>query len=76
PSGLAEPSAADRALTQTLKSALALIDVRVLDHLVVTRRGSVSYYLTKNELQKNIYIKVSATDGFDNFTFLFLIFAF
>jgi DNA repair protein RadC len=43
PSGLAEPSAADRALTQTLKSALALIDVRVLDHLVVTRRGSVSF---------------------------------
>lgn len=43
PSDLAEPSAADRALTQTLKSALALIGVRVLDHLVVTRRGSVSF---------------------------------
>jgi DNA repair protein RadC len=35
PSGTAEPSRADEFLTQTLKSALALIDVRVLDHLVV-----------------------------------------
>ena len=43
PSGLAEPSAADRALTQTLKSALALVDVRVLDHLVVTRHSVVSF---------------------------------
>ena len=36
PSGAAEPSRADEFLTQTLKSALALVDVRVLDHLVVT----------------------------------------
>jgi DNA repair protein RadC len=35
PSGTSEPSAADRTLTQTLKDALALIDVRVLDHFVV-----------------------------------------
>jgi len=35
PSGLAEPSRADEFLTQTLKSALQLVDVRVLDHLVV-----------------------------------------
>lgn len=35
PSGLAEPSRADEFLTQTLRSALALVDVRVLDHLVV-----------------------------------------
>lgn len=35
PSGAAEPSRADELLTQTLKSALALVDVRVLDHLVV-----------------------------------------
>ncbi len=35
PSGVAEPSAADVALTQQLRSALALVDVRVLDHLVV-----------------------------------------
>ena len=37
PSGCAEPSRADEALTQTLKTALALIDVRVLDHMVVAR---------------------------------------
>ncbi|MDE2269156.1 MAG: DNA repair protein RadC [Thiomonas sp.] len=43
PSGLAEPSAADRALTLTLKAALALVDVRVLDHLVVTRHSVVSF---------------------------------
>lgn len=35
PSGCAEPSRADEALTQTLKSALSLVDVRVLDHLIV-----------------------------------------
>lgn len=35
PSGHAEPSAADRQITERLKSALALVDVRVLDHLVV-----------------------------------------
>jgi DNA repair protein RadC len=35
PSGAAQPSRADEALTQTLKSALALVDVRVLDHMVV-----------------------------------------
>jgi DNA repair protein RadC len=35
PSGSPEPSAADHALTQALKQALALVDVRVLDHFVV-----------------------------------------
>lgn len=35
PSGVAEPSAADRAITRRLRDALALVDVRVLDHLVV-----------------------------------------
>ena len=35
PSGSAQPSRADEALTQTLKAALALIDVRVLDHVIV-----------------------------------------
>ena len=34
-SGAAEPSRADEFLTQTLKTTLALVDVRVLDHLVV-----------------------------------------
>jgi DNA repair protein RadC len=37
PSGTAEPSRADEALTQSLKAALALVDVRVLDHFIVTR---------------------------------------
>ncbi|HZF84317.1 MAG TPA: DNA repair protein RadC [Burkholderiaceae bacterium] len=35
PSGSVEPSRADEALTQTLKAALALVDVRVLDHVIV-----------------------------------------
>jgi DNA repair protein RadC len=42
PSGLAQPSRADEALTQTLKSALALVDVRVLDHFIVTREQTRS----------------------------------
>ncbi|WP_137886477.1 DNA repair protein RadC [Pseudomonas sp. 2FE] len=35
PSGVAEPSQADRVLTQRLQEALALVDVRVLDHFIV-----------------------------------------
>lgn len=35
PSGAVTPSRADEALTQTLKAALALVDVRVLDHVIV-----------------------------------------
>lgn len=42
PSGVAEPSRADEYLTQTLKAALALVDVRVLDHLVVGQGQVVS----------------------------------
>ena len=42
PSGTAKPSRADEALTQTLKAALALVDVRVLDHFVVTSTQAVS----------------------------------
>ncbi|MDB5965345.1 MAG: replication and repair protein RadC [Polaromonas sp.] len=42
PSGAAKPSRADEALTQTLKAALALVDVRVLDHFVVTSTQAVS----------------------------------
>ncbi|MHB1589733.1 MAG: JAB domain-containing protein, partial [Metallibacterium scheffleri] len=42
PSGVAEPSAADVALTQTLKQALDLIGVRVLDHLVIGSGTPVS----------------------------------
>jgi DNA repair protein RadC len=43
PSGVAEPSRADEHLTQTLKSALALIDVKVLDHLIVGRDQAMSF---------------------------------
>jgi DNA repair protein RadC len=42
PSGVAEPSRADELLTQTLRSALALVDVRVMDHLIVGRGHVVS----------------------------------
>jgi len=43
PSGTLEPSAADKALTGALKAALALVDVRVLDHLVVSCAGCTSF---------------------------------
>lgn len=43
PSGVAEPSRADEALTHALQSALALIDVRVLDHIVVAASQAVSF---------------------------------
>ncbi len=43
PSGLAEPSRADELLTRALKDALALVDVRVLDHLIVAGHASVSF---------------------------------
>ena len=42
PSGIAQPSRADESITQTLKAALALVDVRVLDHFIVTATSSVS----------------------------------
>lgn len=43
PSGVAEPSEADRHITQQLTDALALVDVRVLDHVVVGDGASVSF---------------------------------
>lgn len=43
PSGVVKPSAADLALTQSLKHALALVDVRVLDHIVVGCRATFSF---------------------------------
>lgn len=42
PSGVAEPSQADLALTRHLKHALALVDIRLLDHLIVTAQSAVS----------------------------------
>jgi DNA repair protein RadC len=43
PSGVAEPSRADETLTQALKDALALVDVRVLDHFVVGTGQALSF---------------------------------
>lgn len=43
PSGIAEPSHADETLTQALKQALALVDVRVLDHFIVAGAGVLSF---------------------------------
>ena len=42
PSGNAQTSRADETVTQALKNALALVDVRVLDHFIVTATGAVS----------------------------------
>lgn len=43
PSGVAEPSRADEVLTRTLREALALVDIRVLDHFIVAGNTSVSF---------------------------------
>lgn len=43
PSGVAEPSMADRALTQALKSALSQLDLPVLDHLIVAGNRCFSF---------------------------------
>ena len=43
PSGVAEPSHADETLTRALAQALALVDVRVLDHLIVGRGAALSF---------------------------------
>jgi DNA repair protein RadC len=43
PSGVAEPSRADQALTDRLREALALVEVRVLDHIVVGDGETVSF---------------------------------
>jgi DNA repair protein RadC len=43
PSGVAEPSLQDQALTRTLAEALALIDVKVLDHFIVAPGAALSF---------------------------------
>ena len=43
PSGVAEPSRADELLTQSLKHALALVDIRTLDHFVIAGTRVVSF---------------------------------
>ncbi len=42
PSGLPEPSRADRSLTEQLQAALTTVEIRVLDHLVIGTEGRVS----------------------------------
>lgn len=43
PSGVAEPSQADELLTRQLKEALAMVDVKVLDHFIVAGRATLSF---------------------------------
>jgi DNA repair protein RadC len=43
PSGIAEPSYADELITTRLREALALVDIRVLDHLIIAGGESVSF---------------------------------
>lgn len=43
PSGVAQPSQADEMLTRNLKEALALVDVRVLDHFVIAGSAAISF---------------------------------
>lgn len=43
PSGISEPSQADIRITERLKEALTLFDVRVLDHLIVSVEDCVSF---------------------------------
>ena len=43
PSGIAEASHADEILTRSLKSALALVDIEVLDHFIVAGSRTMSF---------------------------------
>ena len=43
PSGVAEPSHADEVLTQSLKQALALVDIKVLDHFIIAGNSALSF---------------------------------
>lgn len=43
PSGVAQPSQADELLTRTLKDALALVDIKVLDHFIVAGNHCLSF---------------------------------
>jgi DNA repair protein RadC len=43
PSGVAEPSQADEFITQRLKDALGLVDIRVLDHIIVAGEDTTSF---------------------------------
>jgi DNA repair protein RadC len=43
PSGVAEPSQADELITRRLREALAMVDIRVLDHLIIAGGDIVSF---------------------------------
>jgi DNA repair protein RadC len=43
PSGVAQPSAADELITRQLREALALVDVRVLDHFIIAGTSALSF---------------------------------
>ena len=43
PSGAAEPSLADKELTKKVKNAAALFDIRMLDHVIISREGNFSF---------------------------------
>jgi DNA repair protein RadC len=43
PSGVAEPSQADELITRRLREALALVDIRVLDHVIIAGADSISF---------------------------------
>lgn len=50
PSGMAEPSRADEHLTDTLKQALALVDVKVLDHFIIAAGGASTSFAERGLL--------------------------
>ena len=43
PSGITDPSAADKRITERINTALGYLDIRVLDHVIVSTRGSFSF---------------------------------
>jgi DNA repair protein RadC len=43
PSGVAEPSQSDELITRRLREALALVDIRVLDHVIVAGSDTLSF---------------------------------
>lgn len=43
PSGVAEPSAADEAITRRLRDALNLLEIRVLDHIIVAGGATIGF---------------------------------
>ena len=43
PSGMTDPSAADKRITERISSSLGLLDIRVLDHVIVSTEGAFSF---------------------------------